>query len=103
MSDTVPGLVRRAAETFGDATAYSMDGRTLTFAELRDLVRQTAASYRSRGVESGSRVVLWAPNSIDWVVAGLAATYAGGIWCRRTRATRPTRSPTSSSEPTPQR
>ncbi len=79
MSDTVPGLVRRAAETFGDATAYSMDGRTLTFAELRDLVRQTAAFYRSRGVESGSRVVLWAPNSIDWVVAGLAATYAGGI------------------------
>ena len=23
-------------------------------------------------------MVLWAPNSIDWVVAGLAATYAGG-------------------------
>ena len=79
MSDTVPGLVRRAAEKFADDTAYSMDGRTLTFAELHDLVRQAAAFYRSRGVEPGSRVVLWAPNSIDWVVAGLAATYAGGI------------------------
>ena len=79
MSDTVPGLVRRAAETFGDATAYSMDGRALTFAELHDQVRRTAAAYRRHGVQPGARVVLWAPNSIDWVVAGLAATYAGGV------------------------
>ena len=79
MSDTVPGLVRSAAEKFGDATAYSMDGRTLTFTELHDLVRRTAAVYRRHGVQPGSRVVLWAPNSIDWVVAGLAATYAGGV------------------------
>ena len=56
----------------------SMDGRTVSFTELHDLVRQTAAVYRQRGVESGSRIVLWAPNSIEWVVAGLAVTYAGG-------------------------
>jgi acyl-CoA synthetase (AMP-forming)/AMP-acid ligase II len=79
VSDTVPGLVRRAAERFGEATAYSMDGRTLTFAELHDQVRRTAAAYRRHGVQPGARVVLWAPNSIDWVVAGLAATYAGGV------------------------
>jgi len=79
VSNTVPGLVRRAAEHFGDATAYSMDGRTLTFAELHDQVRRTAAAYRRHGVQPGARVILWAPNSIDWVVAGLAATYAGGV------------------------
>jgi acyl-CoA synthetase (AMP-forming)/AMP-acid ligase II len=56
-----------------------MDGRTLSFAELHDQVRRTAAAYRRHGVEPGARVVLWAPNSIDWVVAGLAATYAGGV------------------------
>ena len=78
MSDTVPGLVRRAAEKFADASAYSMDGRTLTFAELHDLVRRTAAVYHSHGLEPGGRVLLWAPNSIDWVAAGLAVTYAGG-------------------------
>ncbi len=78
MNDTVPGLVRRAAEQFGAATAYVMDGRTITFAELHDLVRRTAAVYRQHGVLPGERVVLWAPNSIEWVVAGLAATYAGG-------------------------
>ncbi|GAA3521646.1 3-((3aS,4S,7aS)-7a-methyl-1,5-dioxo-octahydro-1H- inden-4-yl)propanoate--CoA ligase FadD3 [Aeromicrobium panaciterrae] len=78
MDDTVPGLVRRAAREFGDSTAYSMDGRTLTFAELHEQVRRTAAAYRARGLEPGGCVVLWAPNSIDWVVAGLAITYAGG-------------------------
>lgn len=79
MSDTVPGLVRRAAEMFGDGTAFAMDGQALSFTELHDRVRQTAAGYHARGVEPGDRVVLWAPNSIDWVIAGLAATYAGGI------------------------
>lgn len=78
MSDTVPGLLRRAADTYGDDPAYAMDGRALTFAELHDLVRRTAAVYRGHGLEPGGRVVLWAPNSIDWVVAGLAVTYAGG-------------------------
>lgn len=78
MVDTVPDLVRRAATEYGDTSAYSMDGRTLTFVELHDLVRRTAAVYRHHGVGTGDRVVLWAPNSIEWVVAGLAATYAGG-------------------------
>ena len=78
MSNTIPGLVRRAAAEFGDAPAYVMDGRTLTFAELHEQVRRTAATYRAQGLEPGGCVVLWAPNSIDWVVAGLAVTYAGG-------------------------
>jgi acyl-CoA synthetase (AMP-forming)/AMP-acid ligase II len=78
VSDTVPGLLRRAAEKFGDAPAYVMDGRTLTFAELHEQVRRTAAVYRRQGLGPSGRVVLWAPNSIDWVIAGLAVTYAGG-------------------------
>ena len=78
MSDTVPGLVRRAANEYGDAAAVAMDGRTLSFAELHDEVRRTAAAFRRRGLQPGGRVVLWAPNSIDWIVAGLAVTYASG-------------------------
>ncbi len=78
MSETVPGLVRRAAEEHGSTPAYVMDGQTLTFAELHEQVRRTAAAYRAKGLETGGCVVLWAPNSIDWVVAGLAVTYASG-------------------------
>jgi acyl-CoA synthetase (AMP-forming)/AMP-acid ligase II len=78
VDNTVPGLVRRAAAEFGDAPAYVMDGRTLSFTQLHEQVRRTAAAFRGKGLEPGGCVVLWAPNSIDWVVAGLAVTYAGG-------------------------
>ncbi|MDR7085369.1 acyl-CoA synthetase (AMP-forming)/AMP-acid ligase II [Aeromicrobium panaciterrae] len=78
MGNTVPGLVRRAANEFGDAPAYFMDGSTLSFTELHEQVRRTAAAFRAQGLEPGGCVVLWAPNSIEWVVAGFAVTYAGG-------------------------
>jgi acyl-CoA synthetase (AMP-forming)/AMP-acid ligase II len=78
VGDTIPGLLRDAAERFGDRPAYVEDGRTVGFDELHSLVRGTAAGYRARGLAPGGRVVVWAPNSIDWVVAALAVSYAGG-------------------------
>ncbi len=64
---------------FGDTHRVRHGRRsTLTFAELHEQVRRTAAAYRAKGLEPGGCVVLWAPNSIEWVVAGLAVTYAGG-------------------------
>jgi HIP---CoA ligase len=78
-SDTLPALLRDAAESFGTRPAYVEDGRELRFAELHDLVRATAAGYRARGLTPGGRVVVWAPNSVDWVVAALAVSYAGGV------------------------
>ena len=78
MTDTIPAALRRAAEQHGDRPAYVEGDRTVTYAELLDLVRRTAAGYRARGLEPGGRVVVWAPNSIDWAVAGLAVSYAGG-------------------------
>ncbi len=35
--------------------------------------------YAGSGVGRGDRVVLWGPNSIDWAVAALAVSYAGGV------------------------
>jgi len=52
--------------------------RTVSFTELLELVRRTAAGYLALGLEPGDRVCVWAPNSTDWIVAGLAASYAGG-------------------------
>jgi acyl-CoA synthetase (AMP-forming)/AMP-acid ligase II len=75
---TLPALVRAAAERYGDRPAYVEGDRTLSFAELLEQVRATARGYAALGLEPGGRVVLWAPNSIDWVVAALAASYAGG-------------------------
>ncbi len=78
MTQTLPGLVRAAAERFGDHPAYVEGERTLTYRELLREVRCIAAAYRTRGLGPGDRVVVWAPNSIDWVVAALAVSYAGG-------------------------
>ncbi len=78
MASTIPGALREAAERFGDRAAYVEDGTPVSFADLLQRVRETAAGYRERGLGPGGRVVVWAPNSVGWVVAALAASYAGG-------------------------
>jgi len=78
-SDTLPSLLRDAAEQYDDRPAYIEGDRTLTYADLLERVREVAAGYRSRGLTPGGRVVVWAPNSIDWVLSALAVTYAGGV------------------------
>ncbi|HET7194784.1 MAG TPA: FadD3 family acyl-CoA ligase [Nocardioides sp.] len=75
----MPALLRDSAEQYADRPAYIEGERTLTYAELLERVREVAAGYRSRGLTPGGRVVVWAPNSIDWVLAALAVTYAGGV------------------------
>ena len=76
---TLPDLVRDAAERFGDHPAYVEDGATLSYADLHPRVRAAAAGYVLRGLRPGDHVVLWGPNSIDWAVAALAVSYAGGV------------------------
>jgi acyl-CoA synthetase (AMP-forming)/AMP-acid ligase II len=72
-------LLRAAAEAHGDRPAYVEAGLTLSYRDLLHRVRETAAGYRALGLGTGDRVVLWAPNSIDWAIAGLAVSYAGGV------------------------
>ena len=78
MAGTIPAVLQAAAERFGDKAAYVEGGTTVSFTQLLHRVRETAAGYRASGLGPGDRVVVWAPNSVDWVVAGLAVSYAGG-------------------------
>ena len=75
---TLPGLLRAAAERFDNHPAYVESGATLSYAGLLERVREAARSYVGLGLEPGDRAVVWGPNSIDWVVAALAVSYAGG-------------------------
>lgn len=79
MVATLPAALRAAATAFGDSTAYVEPGRKLTFAGLLEQVRGVAGGYVTRGLQPQDRVVVWAPNSIDWVIAALAVSYAGGV------------------------
>lgn len=78
MVDTIPGVLRAAAEQFGDRPAYIEGGQATTFTELLARVQETARGYAELGFSPGDRLVVWAPNSVNWVVAALAASYAGG-------------------------
>ena len=76
---TIPAVLRAAAARFGDHPAYVEGDRTLSHADLLDEVRAVARGLVAHGLGVGDRVVLWAPNSIDWAVTALAVTYAGGV------------------------
>ena len=76
---TLPAVLRAAAQRYADRPAYVEDDRTLTFADLLEQVRATARGYVALGLQPGDRVVVWAPNSIEWAVSALAVPSAGGV------------------------
>jgi acyl-CoA synthetase (AMP-forming)/AMP-acid ligase II len=74
---TIPALVASAAASYGDADAVVDGDRRVTFTELLDLSKCAAALCIERGVQPGDRVGIWAPNTLDWIVAALGALSAG--------------------------
>ncbi|MCX4762935.1 FadD3 family acyl-CoA ligase [Streptomyces sp. NBC_01275] len=72
-------MVRWAAVRYADAEAV-VEGRTrISYAELGARVERAAAACIANGVEPGDRVGIWAPNSLDWLVAALGAVSAGAV------------------------
>ena len=76
---TTPAALVRAADTWPDLLAIADGDTRLTFAQLRDHVRDFAAALVARGVERGARVVIWSPNTFHWVIAALGTHWAGGV------------------------
>jgi acyl-CoA synthetase (AMP-forming)/AMP-acid ligase II len=74
---TIPEVLSRAAETFGDADAVVDGSVRLSWRELLDEVRTAARFYLAQGVEPDDRIAVWAPNTWQWVVAALGVHYAG--------------------------
>ncbi|MQA24100.1 MAG: AMP-binding protein [Micromonosporaceae bacterium] len=73
---TIPAALRAAAERH-DAEALADGDVRLTWRELHDAVRATAAALIGHGVEPGDRVAIWSPNTHHWVRIALGALYAG--------------------------
>jgi acyl-CoA synthetase (AMP-forming)/AMP-acid ligase II len=74
---TIPALLARAARDFAARPAI-VDGPTsYTYAELADAAAAWGAGLVASGAEAGDRVAIWAPNSVQWVVAFLGLELAG--------------------------
>ena len=76
---TTPAVLDRMAFDLADHQALITAERSLTFAELHQEVRRTAAAIAGAGVQPGDRVAIWSPNTWHWVVACLAIHYAGAV------------------------
>jgi acyl-CoA synthetase (AMP-forming)/AMP-acid ligase II len=76
---TIPVMVRAGAHVRGDAEAVVDGARRVDFAALRGLVDDAARGLLASGIERGDRVAVWAPNSLEWIVAALGVTTAGGV------------------------
>src|SRR5437867_2065975 len=76
---TVPAMVREAARRNRSAEAVVCDGRRVTYAELWAMVADAARALIASGIDRGDRVAVWAPNSLEWIVAALGVTTAGGV------------------------
>ncbi|MHC1557377.1 acetoacetate--CoA ligase [Actinomycetospora sp. C-140] len=62
------------------AFSQTRDDQTWTRAELRDAVARARAGLQRLGVRAGDRVVAYAPNIPETVVAHLAAASLGAVW-----------------------
>lgn len=51
----------------------------LSYGELRDAVARAAGAWRNLGVNAGDRILVYAPDGIEWVIAYLGAIWAGGV------------------------
>jgi benzoate-CoA ligase len=65
----------------GDANRVALEcgDSLLSYSMLRDAVRRAAGAWRGLGLQIGDRVLVYAPDSIDWVIAYLGAIWAGGV------------------------
>ena len=64
-----------------DAVDAAPDGEyaTLSYEELRDVVRSLAAGFRALGLEPGQRVGMFADTRMEWAQCDLALLAAGGV------------------------
>jgi fatty-acyl-CoA synthase len=78
---TIGAMLRRAVELYParEALVVRDQGYRATYAELWEQVDLAARGLLARGIETGDRVGIWAPNRSEWVVTQFAAARVGAI------------------------
>jgi len=81
LGETIDANLRRAVARFGDREAV-VDlavARRLSYRELDAAVDALARGLLARGIATGDRVGIWAPNCLEWLVVQYATARLGAI------------------------
>lgn len=76
---TVPTILRRAGESFGDLDYVVMPDRRVSFRKVEAASRRLAKELLAAGVGKGSRVGIHLPTGPEWTVAFFAVTRIGAV------------------------
>lgn len=61
------------------AIAIECGEQRICYGELRIAVARAGGAWKDAGLQPGDRVIVFAPDGIDWVLAYLGAIWAGGV------------------------
>ena len=76
---TIPRVVFRAAERFGERSALEDGDLKLSFTQLAERSLDATRAFCAAGLRPGDRVGIWAPNIAEWVLTALGVVSAGGV------------------------
>jgi len=76
---TIPVMIRRLAQRFGDRDLIALGDRRLSYHEVERESARLARGLLASGVGKGTRVALLMPNGPDWLLAWLATCRIGAI------------------------
>lgn len=76
---TLHEFLTATADAHPQAGALVISGRRLTYAELRDNVREVAQGLHALGISRGDHVAVCMGNSLEWVIFFYAAASIGAV------------------------
>ena len=78
LPSTIPHVAQAAADKFGDQPCVILPDRQVSFAQVWTEAKCAASAFLAAGVRPGTCVAIWAPNSLEWIIAALGVQSAGG-------------------------
>lgn len=77
---TIPVLLRRAAERYGDRPCVAVDGLRLSYAETLEATARAAGGLAAAGVGRGDRVAVMSENRWEMLALWLACAWRGAVF-----------------------
>ncbi|MFC4559067.1 acyl-CoA synthetase [Virgibacillus kekensis] len=77
--NTLGDLLARTRDRMPEKFAVNYDGQRLSYAELDNLVNQTAHAFLADGMKKGDMITVMSKNSLDFVVVNFALARIGAV------------------------